>query len=117
MKRGPGDQHGNKRRRTRGAEGSRAPRYGGRSRFPFATRCLALPALFGLYGVSVLLAGFFTIDVGGEATMVGTIHNIVGNISFFGFPIAAILLSLGIGKDQRWRSFLRPLLRCRLRWY
>src|SRR5215211_3679211 len=41
---GPGDQHGNKRRRTRGAEGSRAPRYSGRSRFPFAHRCLALPA-------------------------------------------------------------------------
>jgi hypothetical protein len=66
--------------------------------------------LLGLYGVSVLLAGFFTIDVGGEATMVGTIHNIVGNISFFGFPIAAILLSLGMGKDERWRSFRRPAL-------
>jgi hypothetical protein len=66
--------------------------------------------LLGLYGVSVLLAGFFTIDVGGEATMVGTIHNIVGNISFFGFPIAAILLSLGMGRDERWRSFRRPAL-------
>ena len=66
--------------------------------------------LLGLYGVSVLLAGFFTIDVGGEATMVGTIHNIVGNISFFGFPIAAILLSLGMGKDERWRSFKAPAL-------
>jgi urea transporter len=57
-----------------------------------------------------LLAGFFTIDVGGEATTFGTIHNIVGNISFFGFPIAAILLSLGMGKDERWRSFRRPAL-------
>jgi hypothetical protein len=66
--------------------------------------------LLGVYGVSGLLAGLFPIDVGGEATTVGTIHNIVGNISFFGFPIAAILLSLGMGKDERWRSFRRPAL-------
>jgi hypothetical membrane protein len=66
--------------------------------------------LLGLYGVSVLLAGIFPIDVDGEATTIGTIHNIVGNISFFGFPIAVILLSLGMGKDERWRSFRRPAL-------
>src|SRR5829696_5694099 len=53
--------------------------------------------LLGLYGVSVLLAGIFPIDVGAEATIVGAIHNIVGNIGFFGFPIAVILLSLGMG--------------------
>src|SRR5215207_6418764 len=64
--------------------------------------------LLALYGVSALLAGIFPIDVGGEATTFGTIHNIVGNISFFGFPIAVILLSLGMGKDERWRSFRRP---------
>ena len=66
--------------------------------------------LLGLYGVSELLAGIFPIDVGGEATTFGTIHNIVGNLSFFGFPIAVILLSLGMGKDERWRSFRRPAL-------
>src|SRR5215216_2489630 len=66
--------------------------------------------LLGLYGISVLLAGIFPIDVGGEATMAGTIHNIVGNIAFFGFPIAVILLSLGMGKDERWRSFRRRAL-------
>jgi hypothetical protein len=66
--------------------------------------------LLGLYGVSVLLAGIFPIDVGGEATMFGTIHNIVGNILFFGFPVGAILLSLGMGKDERWRPFRRPAL-------
>jgi hypothetical protein len=66
--------------------------------------------LLGLYGVSVLLAGIFPIDVGGEATTVGTIHNIVGNISFFAFPIAVILLSLGMGKDERWRSLRLPAL-------
>ena len=66
--------------------------------------------LLALYGVSVLLAGIFPIDVGGEATTFGTIHNIFGNISFFGFPIAVILLSLGMGKDERWRSFRRPAL-------
>ena len=66
--------------------------------------------LLGLYGVSVLLAGIFPIDVGGEATTFGIIHNIVGNISFFGFPIGVILLSLGMGKDERWRSFRRRAL-------
>jgi Protein of unknown function (DUF998) len=64
----------------------------------------------GVYGVSAVLAGFFPIDVGGEATTVGTIHNVAGNISFFSFPIAAILLSLGMGKDEQWRSFRRPAL-------
>jgi Protein of unknown function (DUF998) len=66
--------------------------------------------LLGLYGVSELLAGIFPIDVGGEATTAGTIHNIVGNISFACFPIGAILLSLHMGKDGRWRSFRRPAL-------
>ena len=66
--------------------------------------------LLGLYGVSELLGGIFPIDVGGEATTAGTIHNIVGNIAFFGFPIAVILLSLGMGKDERWRSFRRRAL-------
>src|SRR5919112_1893882 len=66
--------------------------------------------LLALYGVSVLLSGIFPIDVGGEATMAGTIHNIVGNIAFFGFPIGVILLSLGMGKNERWRSFRRPAL-------
>jgi hypothetical membrane protein len=66
--------------------------------------------LLGLYGVSVLLSGIFPIDVGGEATTFGTIHNIVGNISFIGFPIAVILLSLGMGKDEQWRSFRRSAL-------
>jgi len=66
--------------------------------------------LLALYGVSVMLAGIFPIDVSGEATTFGTIHNIVGNISFFGFPIAVILLSLGMGKDERWRPFRRPAL-------
>ena len=66
--------------------------------------------LLGLYGVSELLAGIFPIDVVAETTTVGAIHNIVGNIGFFGFPIAVILLSLGMGKDERWRSFRRPAL-------
>jgi hypothetical protein len=64
----------------------------------------------GVYGVSELLAGLFPLDVGAEATLIGTIHNIVGNLSFFGFPIAVILLSLAMGKDERWRSFRRLAL-------
>jgi hypothetical protein len=67
-------------------------------------------SLLGLYGVSELLGGIFPIEVGVETTTVGAIHNIVGNIAFFGLPIAAILLSLGTGKDERWRSFRLPAL-------
>jgi Protein of unknown function (DUF998) len=70
--------------------------------------------LLGLYGVSELLAGIFPIDVRAEATMAGTIHNIVGNISFFCFPIAAILLSLRMGKDEQCDLFGVPLLDCQL---
>jgi hypothetical membrane protein len=66
--------------------------------------------LLGLYGVAELLSAFFPIDVGEETTMAGTIHNIVGNISFFCFPIAAILVSLRMGRDERWRSLRRPAL-------
>jgi hypothetical protein len=66
--------------------------------------------LLGLYGISELMAAIFEMDVGAEATMVGTIHNIVGNISFFAFPVGVILLSLGMGKDERWRSFRRTAL-------
>jgi hypothetical protein len=50
------------------------------------------------------------LDVGAEATLIGTIHNIVGNLSFFGVPIGMILLSLAMGKDERWRSFRPPAL-------
>jgi hypothetical membrane protein len=66
--------------------------------------------LLGLTGVSELLAGIFPIDVGAEVTTAGTIHNIAGNISFFCFPIAAILVSLRMGKDAQWRSLRRPAL-------
>ena len=61
--------------------------------------------LLGPDGVSALLAGIVPIDVGEKATTVGRIHNIVGNYPLFGFPIAAILLSLPMGKDECWRSF------------
>jgi len=66
--------------------------------------------LLGLFGVSELLAAIFPIDVGTQATTIGTIHNIVGNISFFGFLAAVILLSWSMGKDEQWRSIRRPAL-------
>ena len=76
-----------------------------------ATRRILHRAFFlGLYGVSELLAALFPIDDGAEASTSGTIHNIVGNVSFFGFPISVILLSLGMGKDERWRSLRLPAL-------
>ena len=66
--------------------------------------------LLGLFGVSELLAAIFPIDVGAQATTIGTIHNIVGNIAFFGFLAAVILLSWSMGKDEQWRSLRRPAL-------
>jgi hypothetical protein len=66
--------------------------------------------LLGLFGVCELLAAIFPIDVGAQATMNGTVHNIVGNISFFGFLAAVILLSWSMGKDEQWRSIRRPAL-------
>jgi hypothetical protein len=66
--------------------------------------------LLGLFGVSELLAAIFPIDVGAQATTSGTIHNIVGNIAFFGFLAAVILLSWSMGKDEQWRSIRRPAL-------
>ena len=56
------------------------------------------------------MESLFPIDVGAEATLSGTIHNILGQLAFFGFPLAVILLSLSMGKDERWRSFRRPAL-------
>jgi hypothetical protein len=64
----------------------------------------------GLYGLSRLLESLFPIDVGAEATLSGAIHNILGQLAFFGFPLAVILLSLSMGNDERWRSFRRPAL-------
>ena len=53
----------------------------------------------------------FSIDAGSaQTTTSGLVHNIAGNISFFCFPPAAILLSVGMGKDERWRALKRPAL-------
>ena len=67
--------------------------------------------LLALYGVGQLGVAIFSIDAeGAQSTTSGIIHNIAGNISFFCFPPAAILLSSGMGKDERWRSLRRPAL-------
>ena len=66
--------------------------------------------LLALYGVGQLVVAIFSIDAETAKTTTGIIHNIAGNISFFCFPPAVILLSLGMGKDERWRSLKRPAL-------
>ena len=66
--------------------------------------------LLALYGVGQLVVAIFSIDAESAQTTTGIIHNIAGNISFFCFPLAAILLSSGMGKDERWRSLKRPAL-------
>src|ERR671916_3528510 len=66
--------------------------------------------LLALYGVGQLGVALFPIDAEGAQTATGIVHNVAGNVSFFFFPPAAILLSVGMGKDERWRSLKRPAL-------
>lgn len=66
--------------------------------------------LLALYGVGQLAVAIFPIDAEGAQTTTGLVHNIAGNISFFCFPPAVILLSMGMGKDERWRALERPAL-------
>ena len=66
--------------------------------------------LLALYGAGQLGVALFPINAEGAQTTSGLVHNIAGNISFFCFPPAAILLSLGMGRDERWRSLKRPAL-------
>jgi hypothetical membrane protein len=67
--------------------------------------------LLALYGVGQLGVAIFSIDAeSAQTTTTGLVHNIAGNVSFFCFPPAVILLSLGMGKDERWRSVKRPAL-------
>ena len=66
--------------------------------------------LLALYGVGQLGVALFSIDAESAQTTTGLVHNIAGNISFFCFPPAVILLSLDMGKDERWRSLKRPAL-------
>src|SRR5918998_1869222 len=64
--------------------------------------------LLALYGVGQLGVALFPIDAEGARTATGLVHNIAGNVSFFCFPPAVILLSMG--KDERWRALRRPAL-------
>ena len=67
--------------------------------------------LLALYGVGQLGVALFSIDAeSAQSTTTGLVHNIAGNISFFCFPPAVILLSMGMGKDRRWRSLKRLAL-------
>ena len=67
--------------------------------------------LLALYGVGQLGVAIFSIDAAStQSITTGLIHNIAGNVSFFCFPPAVILLSLGMAKDERWRSLKRPAL-------
>jgi hypothetical protein len=66
--------------------------------------------LLALYGVGQLGVALFPIDAEGAQTATGIVHNVAGNVSFFFFPPAVILLSVGMGKDERWRALRRPAL-------
>jgi len=64
--------------------------------------------LLGIWGVGVLIAMTFPIDVeGAPQTISGTIHGINGRLAFLSLTAGAILVSRRFKQDERWRPFHR----------
>jgi hypothetical protein len=67
--------------------------------------------LLGLWGVGVLIAGIFPIDLEGTPqTISGTIHRINGPLTFLSLTAGAILVSRRFKQDEKWRPFYRSAL-------
>jgi Protein of unknown function (DUF998) len=50
-------------------------------------------ALLGIFGLAKLMMPLFPVDpLGTPATTTGQVHNVLGNLAFFLFPLAALLL-------------------------
>src|SRR5215203_2634998 len=64
--------------------------------------------LLGIWGVGVLIAMTFPIDVeGAPQTISGTIHGINGRLAFLSLTAGAIMVSRRFKQDERWRPFHR----------
>jgi hypothetical protein len=62
--------------------------------------------LLGIWGVGVLIAMIFPIDVeGAPQTLSGTIHGINGRLAFLSLTAGAILVSRRFKQDEKWRPF------------
>lgn len=68
-------------------------------------------ALLGLFGLAKLAQAFFPIDPAGEASSAGAAHNLLGNLAFFVFPVAATLLTAAVARATgQARPAWRPAL-------
>ena len=67
--------------------------------------------LLGIWGVAVLIAMTFPIDLeGAPQTLSGTIHRINGPIAFLCVTLGVILVSWRFKQDEMWRPFHRTAL-------
>lgn len=82
-----------------------------RRRAPAEVRSRWGLALLTWWGVAVLVAMVFPIDVDGAArTTAGTIHRINGPIGFLAVTAGAFLLSRRFGRHERWHPIHRPAM-------
>jgi hypothetical protein len=67
-----------------------------------------------IVGLSLIMAGIFIMDAvttpKNELTTHGNLHGIAAMIGVPGFPIAAILISLGLAKNTNWVFYKRILI-------
>jgi hypothetical protein len=57
------------------------------------------------FGFGLLLIGAFRTDpLGSQHTIEGTIHGVTAKTIFFIFPVASLLIALGLRKDSRWKG-------------
>lgn len=67
--------------------------------------------LLGLFGLAKLAQAFFPIDPAGQASPAGAAHNLLGNVAFFVFPVAAALLTAAVARATgHGRPAWRPAL-------
>jgi hypothetical protein len=57
--------------------------------------------LLGIVGIAELAQAFFPIDLAGETTTSGLMHNILGNLAFFALPPAAVIIAVTWAKAGR----------------
>jgi hypothetical protein len=68
-------------------------------------------ALFGLWGVGVLVAMIFPMDIeGAPTTPAGIIHDVTGPVAFLSMSIGAFLISRRFQHDDLWRPLYRTAL-------
>lgn len=67
-----------------------------------------------IVGLSLIMAGIFTMDAvttpKNELTTHGNLHGIASMIGVPGFPIAAILISISLGKNTKWVFYKKTMI-------